>query len=127
MTIATDILLEIEKAMGTVGATGGDYIGTDRTLKKKTIVSPSNPTKSPITTTVSYTIRTLFTDYKDYYVNGTTIKDGDRECIISLKELNIVPAIDDIIVDNSVDYKIIDLDLPEVGGTKILAVAKIRK
>ena len=69
--------------------------------------------------------------YKAYEINGTTVRAGDRKCMLSpFKQDGSVltmPSVGDTATVGGVDWRIEDVELVSPAGTPVYAYLQLRK
>lgn len=84
--------------------------------------------KTSAPTTTDYPGFALISGYKDYFVNGTSIKTGDKKFSIPAYLLGCVPSQTDKVIDSAgVAYTIVNVDPLSPGGVDILYKVQGRK
>ena len=121
-TIPTDLKAGITDIMTEVGSS----ITIRKVTKGSTFVN-SDPTQGKTKVTADTVANCVFYDYKDWMINGDTIKYGDRKALISLGGLSITVDEDDLIVDGSVIWKVISVERIIVSGVEVTDICQIRE
>ncbi|MCF0055517.1 hypothetical protein [Dyadobacter sp. CY356] len=69
----------------------------------------------------------LFTEYKQAEIDGTVIIRGDKKVLLADAALTAPPEYNDIIVDGSDEYKVINIFTVKPGDTSIIYKLQVRK
>lgn len=122
LTIAQDILDGVDEIMDTIGksvtlktATFGDWIDSTNKTKGKKKVTGTHSTKG------------FLYNFSDYLIDGTEIKRGDKQAIVSVKDLTIVSDEIELLIDGSEQWKVLQAKPIEVSGTITAIILHLRK
>lgn len=123
-TIATDLQDGIVDIMNEVGESG--YI---RKISKSSSFVSSDSTQGRVTTATDIAVSLKFFDYKDYLVDGSIIKQGDKKALISLKSTGIVVDENDTILNSgkTEHYKVINIQRVFVSGVEVTDICQVRE
>lgn len=141
MTIATDILDGVADAVAELGKSA-----TLRHITYGDWIDSTKPSKGKVTTVNDYTVQIIISDYDAEAVDGSIIQRGDKQVILSLGDImtdppdpvppaepdapvsaTIVPSVNDLIIDGSVTWNVINVSTQEVNGTPVVSVLQVRK
>lgn len=79
---------------------------------------PNDPTAGNRATEKSYKGRGFLDDYKDYQIDETTIRRGDRKILVTGSSLNgIVPSAGDSIIAEGITFSIINVKRDPAAAT----------
>ena len=122
LTIAQDILDGVDEIMDTIGksvtletATFGDWIDSTNKTKGKKKVTDTHSTKG------------YLYNFSDYLIDGTEIKRGDKQAIVSVKDLTIISDEIELLIDGSEQWKVLQAKPIEVSGTITTIILHLRK
>lgn len=97
---------------------------------RRTVPGVYDPTtgKTSAPTTTDYPGVALIGGYKDFFINGTSIKTGDKRFTLAASGLAVVPTQSDKLVDQAgTAYTIINVEPVGPGGVTILYKVQGRK
>jgi len=102
-------------------------LGKDLTLRKVTegTYSPSTGAISGQTTTDT-DIKGLLLSYKDKDFEGTLIQRGDRKILIRASD-SVVPEAQDIVLDSTIQYRLVDVRQVEESGDDVVYICQGRQ
>jgi hypothetical protein len=125
INIAADILSGVTDALGD--------LGTSRTVRIFTegVLDPLNPGAGKPRVSEDFPVEALLYDYKDDYINETSILAGDRKAILSIEPLSQA-QIDGIqqgsfVIDGTTTYTVVNLQKIEVAGIIVTIILQIRE
>jgi hypothetical protein len=72
-------------------------------------------------------VKVLFTEYRQNEIDNTIILRGDKKILIADAALGFAPQHNDIIVDGTDHYKVINLSTVQPGDTPLLYKLQVRK
>lgn len=72
-------------------------------------------------------VKAVITDYRERQINDETIRRGDKRVMIAGAALSSAPETNDIIVDGSEVYRIINVETIQPGDTVLLYKLQVRK
>lgn len=72
------------------------------------------------------TVKAVVTDFKAHELDNEFVRRGDRMVLVSAKSIN-APDMNDEIIDNSKNFKIINIETVHTGDTPLLYKMQIRK
>ena len=81
--------------------------GANSVLRK---VSNSGTAYAPTLSEVDYDIKAVVTDYSKSDIDGTHILRSDKRILVKVGSLEILPEVNDKIVIDSKEYKIMDIN-----------------
>jgi len=88
--------------------------------------NPSTDTNSGGTITET-SVKMLFTEYRAKEIDGTIILRGDKKVMIANAALNTPPMHNDIVIDGTNEYKVIDISTIQPGDTPLIYKLQVRK
>jgi hypothetical protein len=74
----------------------------------------------------SYNVSAVFSDYKNAEIDGTIIKAEDKKLLLSAKQ-KFTPKTNDIVEDNGVRYRVMNVKELHPGGVVLLYQLQIRR
>jgi hypothetical protein len=87
-----------------------------------------NPATDTYTaSSTDFTVKAVFTEFRQSEIDATLIKRGDKKLLIAAADLSSAPEPNDIIIDGSTQYRVIDLMSVEPGDAAILYKVQVRK
>lgn len=95
------------------------------TLRRTTTGNYDTATGTIVKTVADSATRCLLMNYSDYFINGETIKRGDRRALLK-GDLDPEPKTGDRLVIATVTYEIMDVQKIELAGTNIVFAMQIR-
>lgn len=84
-------------------------------------------TDTMVTAETDLTVKAVVTDYSQYQTDGTIVQAGDKRMLIAALALTSAPALNDIIIDGAVQYRIVDFKTVQPGPVPILYKVQVRK
>jgi len=124
-TIAQDLLDGVADAL--------DDLGDTRTVRVTSFgaLVPGAPGDGGTPTDADFSAEVVIVDYDEKYVDGTVIRAGDRQAIVSIGPLSAaqVAALSVAgakIVDGSAVYSVVSANVPEVAGVPVVAILHVR-
>lgn len=122
--IATDLQDGIVDIMNEVGESG--YV---RKISKSASFNSSDSTQGRVTTITDIAVSLKFFDYKDYLVDGSIIKQGDKKTLVSLKSTGIVVDENDTILNSgkTEHYKVVNVQRVFVSGVEVTDICQVRE
>jgi hypothetical protein len=124
ISIAQDILEGVTDALADLGNTK-----KTRTVSVGPLV-PGNPGAGGTQTVTDTDVEAIISDYDERYVDGSTVREGDRQAILSIGPLSAaqIAAIKPgaRLVDGAQVYSVVRTKLPEVAGTPVVAILQLR-
>lgn len=123
-TIATDLQEGIVDIMNEIGESG--YV---RKISKSASFNSGDPTQGRVTNTTDIAVSIKFFDYKDYLVDGSIIKQGDKKVLVDLKDKGIVVDENDTILNSgkTEHYKVINIERVVVSGIEVTDICQVRE
>ena len=102
-------------------------IGKDLTLRKVTEGSydPSNGSVSG-QTTADTTVKGMLLNYRDSQFDGELIQRGDRKIVLRASD-SVVPELQDIVLDGSIEYRIVNVRQIEEANDDVVYVCQARQ
>ena len=88
-----------------------------------------NPATDTITgaSTTDVSVIAVFTDFEQDEIDGTLIVRGDKKAVIAAGSLNSPPENNDILIDGSDQYRIVQLMAVQPGDTALIYKVQVRK
>lgn len=99
-------------------------VGKDLTLRKITEGDYNPATGSVVNTPADTTVKGMLLNYRDSQVDGSIIQQGDRRAVIRTGDA--VPEIQDILIEGSTQYRIIDVRTVEYSGNAVIYSCQVR-
>lgn len=90
--------------------------GQSATLKQ---TANSGTAYNPTRTTTSHTCTVVVVDYKNFEIDGTIIKQGDKRVLVSTGGLAVAPAVHDVLAIGGVDHAVLAVMPLDPGGTTV--------
>lgn len=103
-----------------------DDIGKSVSLRKVTTGAYDPATGQSSNTNADERVRAMVLNYKDREKDGSKIQFGDRKIVIAAKDAT-TPKIDDLIIDGSATYRLIDLQIVEENAASVIYVCQGRE
>lgn len=102
-------------------------LGKELTLRKVTEGS-YDPTTGAISgqTTTDTAVKGMLLSYRDKDFDGTLIERGDRKILIRASD-SVVPEVQDIVLDSTVQYRLVDVRQIEESGDDVVYICQGRK
>lgn len=102
-------------------------IGDSLTLRKVT-EGTYDPSTGAVSgqTTADTSVKGMLLNYKDYQFSDSQIQRGDRKIVLRASDA-VSPQIGDLVVDGSVQYKIVDVSQIEESGDIVVYVCQGRQ
>lgn len=118
--LAQDVITAIEDVL--------DEIGDTLTIKYFTeaALDVADPGAGRTKTAVTATAEGILIDVNDSDIDGTVVKRGDKYAIISIATLTFDITNSMFIIDGAREYKIINLESPQVAGNTVVVCAQVR-
>lgn len=111
LNCATDLINDLGKALTLRKVTEGVY----------------DPSTGGVTnTTADTSVKGMLLNYRDGQFDGDIIQVGDRKILLRASD-SVVPEIQDIVLDGSVEYRIINVRQIEEAGTDIVYICQARQ
>ncbi len=110
-----DIHTEVGKSVVIRRVTYGAYIDATK------------PSKGKAVTATQYTIPAIMTSFAFGQIDGQIIQEGDKQCIVSLRDMTIIPTADDTLIDGSDTWQILAVKQIEVSGVVCYCKLHLRK
>lgn len=88
-----------------------------------------NPATDAISgaTTTDVAVQAVFTEFKQKDIDGTLIQQGDKQVLVAAAALTSPPENNDILVDGSDQYRIIELMAIQPGDTALIYKVQVRR
>jgi len=118
-TIAQDILEGVKELLAELGST--------RILRVITKTEDPENSTNVLSVNTDVDNETYFYDYESKYINGTTVKEGDKQALIDLLTFGQDPKLIDCIIDGTEVWKVIKVFPTEIAGIGAVVVLQIRK
>ena len=118
-TIAQDILEGVKELLAELGST--------RILRVITKTEDPENSTNVLSVNTDVDNETYFYDYESKYINGTTVKEGDKQALIDLLTFGQDPKSIDCIIDGTEVWKVIKTFPTEIAGIGAVVVLQIRK
>ena len=100
-------------------------LGKALTLRKVTEGSYDPSTGSASNTTADTSVKGMLLNYNDRQFDGNVIQRGDRKIVIRASD-SVIPEIQDIILDGSTEYRIVEVRQIEEAGTDVIYICQGR-
>lgn len=81
----------------------------------------------PTLTATDYPVTIADMAFKETQIDGTLVKRGDRLIYMAAARLAIAPAVADTLLVGSVEYKVIDVEPLQPGGTVVFYKMQARR
>lgn len=101
-------------------------VGKTLTLRKVTEGSYDPSTGGISNTTADTTTKGMLLNYMDMQFDGDIIQHGDRKIVLRATD-SVTPEIQDIVLDGSVEYRLIDVRQIEEAGVDIVYICQGRQ
>jgi hypothetical protein len=123
-TLAQDLLDGVTDALADVGDTRTLRIFTEGAL------TPGDPGEGKPRTYEDVAVEAILYDYKDHYIDETTVKTGDRKALIAINPLS-VPQVAGIkqgakLIDGSDVFTVVNVEKIEAAGILVTVILQIR-
>lgn len=73
---------------------------------------------------IDFSVKAVFTEFKQSEIDGTIIVRGDKKALISSVT---APVMNDLLIDGAEQYRIVNVETIKPGDTEILYKAQVRK
>ena len=93
-------------------------------LSRTTIAAGNEAWEVGVTSETAYPCRGVVIDYKDYRIDGTVIKRGDRQVMVIANTLSVVPVSGDKITAQGAIYFVVNVSRDPATATWTLQVRK---
>ena len=103
-----------------------DDVGRSATLRRVVEGSYDPDTGSATDATTDYTVQCLLLNYSDFQRANTSIDAKDRKAVIKAKSLAVQPDQQDILVVDTVEYQIINVQRVEESGDAVIYTCQVR-
>lgn len=111
-----------------------EVFGTSRTFRvvAQGAVDPNNPGTPPGTTETDIPVNAFIYDYEEQYIDGTTVRRGDRIGIFHTRDLDILQLIAigsadySYLIDGSIQYTVVSANFIEMNGQPIMFKMQLR-
>jgi len=124
LTIAQDLLDGVADALADLGATRKVRVITAGAL------TPGDPGAGGAQSTADFNVEAVIVDYEERYADGTVVRAGDRQAILSIGPLSATQvaalAPGARLVDGSKTYSVVSANLPEAAGVPVVAILQVR-
>jgi hypothetical protein len=93
-------------------------------------VDPTKPWRPSANTASNQTVKAVFLDYEQKYIDGTTIQSGDQKALLpSVDILNaaIAPELEGLVVRGSELWRILDVGTLAPNGQTIMFELQLRR
>lgn len=100
-------------------------IGKALTLRKVSEGAYNPATGAAINTTTDTPVYGLVLNYKDGQFDGDIIQRGDRKIVLRASD-SVVPEVQDLVIDGSDEYRIVNVRQIEQAGTDLVYVCQGR-
>lgn len=97
--------------------------GASATLKRQAVGAYNPATGAAAVTPTSLTTTAAVFDYPQRYVDGTLVKQGDKQAFMAA---TYMPAQGDVLAWQGVDYQVIAVKAVSPAGTPVLYECQIR-
>lgn len=103
-----------------------DDLGRSLTIRKKTTGAYDPATSSATLSNTDVSAFGCLLNYGDKERDGSMIQAGDRKAVIKAKDIASAPEINDFIVYESKEYKIVNVRQIEESGVDIAYICQVR-
>lgn len=112
-----------------------EIFGAARTLRvvAQGAIDPDNPGTPPPKVETDIPVNAFLYDYAEQYIDGTTVRRGDRIAIFHTRDLTIpqllaIGSADySYLIDNTIQYTVVHANLLEMNGLPIFFKMQVRR
>lgn len=99
-----------------------------RSVTLRSISRSYNPATDIYTPTNSdVSVIGIFTDYTQFEIDGDVILKGDKRLIIAGDSVTVAPSLEGIVIDDSLNYKIMNVETVRPAATVLLYKLQLRR
>jgi hypothetical protein len=124
LTIAQDLLDGVADALADLGATRKVRVIARGAL------TPGDPGAGGAQSATDFDVEAVIVGYDERYVDGTAIRAGDRQAILSIGPLSAAQVAGlkpgARLVDGAHVYSAVNANVPEAAGTPVVAILQLR-
>jgi len=103
-----------------------DDQGRPATLRRVTEGSYVPATGTAANTTADYPVMVLLLNYTDFQRQDGLIEAGDRKAVIKAQDLSVVPDIQDLLIVEAKELRIVNVRQVEQSGQDVIYICQVR-
>ena len=96
---------------------------------RRTVKTPPDPSKPWTVDTQNFNYNRIgvFINFEEKQIDGTLIHQEDQRLLFSAKNLLIIPSVEDVVIDETAEWKIIWIRPLKPGMQTIIYEAQVRR